>query len=226
MTDVGKQKDLPKFVSIKRASLLTGIGAQTLRKLANEKKIACYKTPAGQRRFDLSYLQKMSTTFVSQLEETTPSKQNFLYARVSSRKQMDDLARQIESLKQWKSEYATFTLIQDVASGINFQRKGLQTILESCLSKTIGTVVVAHRDRLARFAFDLLQSIITKAGGNVVVVDDQRAKSSEQELAEDLLSIVQIYTCKQMGKRRYSRKNGDQPDNQIVAHEGPKVDPQ
>ena len=138
--------------------------------------------------------------------QTNNQRQNFLYSRVSSKKQLDDLSRQIEFLRQWERDRTrvdSFELISDIGSGINFKRKGIQTILDACLSRTIGSVVIAHRDRLSIFGFELIQSIIEKAGGNVIVLDDHDNKSSEQELAEDLLSIVQIFTCKQMGKRRY-----------------------
>ena len=75
--------------------------------------------------------------------------------------------------------------------------------MDSCLQGTIGEIVIAHRDRLSRFGFDLFKLIIQKAGGNIIVLDDEKNKSTEQELAEDLLSIIHIYSCKQMGKRKY-----------------------
>jgi predicted site-specific integrase-resolvase len=93
-----------------------------------------------------------------------------------------------------------------VASGINFKRKGLQTLLDACLSKTIGEIIVAHKDRLCRFGFDLIKLIVTKSGGTITVINDSENKSSEQELSEDLLSIIHIYSCKQMGKRSYKSK--------------------
>lgn len=70
----------------------------------------------------------------------------------------------------------------------------------------IGTVVVAHRDRLCRFGFELIEQVVQLGGGRIIVDDDSdQHKSSEQELAEDLLSIVHIYSCRQMGKRRYTK---------------------
>jgi predicted site-specific integrase-resolvase len=97
-----------------------------------------------------------------------------------------------------------------VASGINFKRKGLQTILDSCLSGTIGEIIVAHKDRLCRFGFDLVKLIVTKSGGTITVINDKENKSTEQELSEDLLSIIHIYSCRQMGKRSYqTRKHNE-----------------
>jgi predicted site-specific integrase-resolvase len=126
---------------------------------------------------------------------------------------MDDLSRQIGYLRHYTPEYDSFTTLEDIGSGINFKRKGIQALLDRCLSGRIGTVVVAHRDRLSRFGFDLIKSIIEKAGGKIIVIDDTQGKSSEQELAEDLMSIVHIYSCRQMGKRSYSfTRNKDSQD--------------
>jgi len=126
---------------------------------------------------------------------------------VSSKKQVDDLARQIDYLKSARTEYSSYIPIIDIGSGINFKRQGLSTILDACMQRTIGEVVVAHRDRLSRFGFELIKLIINKAGGTLTVIDDERNKSSEQELSEDLLSIVHIYSCKQMGRRKYRKRD-------------------
>jgi predicted site-specific integrase-resolvase len=114
------------------------------------------------------------------------SKRNFIYARVSSKKQLDDLHRQVEFIKSREPvKYSTYELITDIASGINFNRKGLDKILDASLFGSIGEVVVAHKDRLSRFGFDLIKLIIEKRGGKIIVLDDEKNKSSDQELAEE-----------------------------------------
>lgn len=206
---------ISSFVSIKEASLLTGIGPQTLRSLADNEKIPSYRTPSGQRKFDRSSLQKMCNPSLPPKTIGKDGKINFIYARVSSKKQTDDLNRQIEFLKSRKPKHLTFVSIQDIASGINFKRKGLLTILDSCIQGTIGKVVIAHRDRLARFAFELIQLFIERSGGELIILDDQKNKTDEQELSEDLLSIVHIYSCKQMGRRKYKTVKHSLQENQI-----------
>ena len=197
------------FITIFEAARITGLSYQTIRKLGDQQKIQCFKTPqGGHRRFNKQDLEKFCGSSIARLQITEGEKCNFIYTRVSSKKQLDDLSRQIEYIKQ-RTQYASYTVISDIASGINFKRKGLQTILDSCIQGTIGEVVVAHRDRLSRFGFDLIKLITEKAGGSITVLDDEQNKYTEQELAEDLLSIVHIYSCRQMGKRSYSgaRKN-------------------
>ena len=194
------------FLTMAQAAKLSGLHPHTIRKYADCNQIQCYKTPAGQRMLNKLDLEKFcgSVSHVSKVSKDT--KLNFLYSRVSSKKQLDDLIRQTEFLQSRKPEYASYISITDVASGINFKRKGLQVLLDACLQKTIGELVIAHRDRLCRFGFELLQQLVTKSGGTITVLDDETNKSTEQELAEDLLSIVHIYSCRQMGKRSYSSK--------------------
>jgi predicted site-specific integrase-resolvase len=201
-----------EYVSIKQAERITGLCQQTIRKLGDQKKVQCYKTPqGGHRRFNKQDLERLCGDVPADSTIPEVAKHNFIYTRVSSKKQLDDLSRQVGYIQQRRPEaYASYTTLSDIGSGINFKRKGLQTILDACLHGTIGDVVVAHRDRLSRFAFDLIQCLVEKAGGKITVLDDERNKSSEQELAEDLLSIVHIYSCRSMGKRSYSAKQKHQ----------------
>lgn len=204
-----KDNNTKQFLTIKETAEFTGLHPNTLRKWADQKKIICYKTPAGQRRFNKVDLEKMCAINNINSVESSVKKTNILYARVSSKKQLDDLDRQIEYLKNRRSEYATYNIIKDCASGINFKRSGLLQILDLCTQRNIGEVVVAHKDRLARFGFELLKIFIEKNGGSIKIIDEEEHKSSEQELADDLLSIVHIYSCRQMGKRRYSEKKSN-----------------
>jgi putative resolvase len=208
--------DRRKFITLKEAIEITGIGEQTLRKLVDQNKINGYKTLSGHRKYDKECLEKMcsSVSFNKEIKENV--KQNFIYARVSSKKQSDDLDRQIDFIKNRRPEYSLYRLITDIASGINFKRKGLSTILDSIIQGNVGEIVIAHRDRLSRFGFDLINTFVTKGGGKITVIDDEKNKSSEQELSEDLLSIIHIYSCKQMGRRKYkTNKDPEIIENQI-----------
>lgn len=200
------------FISIKEASRLTGLCAQTLRALADNEKVKSYKTLSGQRKFDKLSLEEMCSSVSTSSKTSVVERKNIIYARVSSKKQMDDLSRQVEFIKGRRGEYASYKLVTDIASGINFKRNGLETILDACVQNNIGEVVVAHRDRLSRFGYDLIELLVKKAGGSITVIDDERNKTSEQELSEDLLSIIHIYSCRQMGKRSYKTKD----DNKIT----------
>lgn len=203
-----------KFISVGEAALLSGINIQTIRKMFDDKTIPGYKTPTNQRKIDKAGLQKLCYSIVSDKKEQDSKIQNFLYTRVSTKKQMDDLSRQIEYVR--RPEYANYVLISDIGSGINFKRKGLSTILDSCLQGTIGEVVVAHRDRLCRFGFELIESLITKAGGKLTVLENNTESTPQTELADDLLAIIHIFSCRQMGKRSYTIKTGKKNNNDKI----------
>lgn len=196
-----------EFISVLECTLSTGLSPQTVRKMADDQTLTSYRTPNGQRRISRASVQALCRAVpCSDKVQATVKRTNFLYARVSTKKQMDDLSRQVSFLQSQRPEYSgpEYTVVRDVGSGINFKRVGLQTILDACLQGTIGQVVVAHRDRLCRFGYELVEQLVTKAGGQIVVIDNERGtKSSEQELADDLLAIVHIFTCRQMGKRKY-----------------------
>ena len=202
------------FVSVGEAARLTGLEIQTVRKMADESTIACYRTPSGQRRFNIQSIQEFCSNVVHDKEKQPVQKENFIYARVSTKKQMDDLSRQVEYLR--RPEYSGHRIITDIASGINFKRKGLSTILEACLQKNIGEVVVAHRDRLCRFGYELIEQLVTKAGGKITLIDSDHDKTSEQELTEDLLSIIHVFSCRQTGKRSYANRKAKNPTNKDI----------
>jgi predicted site-specific integrase-resolvase len=192
-----------QFINIREAVSISGIGIQTIRKLCDTNKITCYKTPSGQRKINKSSLEQMCNIVHDNEKVSIDSKENYIYSRVSSKKQMDDLSRQTNFIRTSDPKYESYVSITDIASGINFKRKGLWTILDSALQGTLGEVVIAHKDRLSRSAFDLIQCIIEKSGGNITILDDEKNKTSSEELAEELLSIIHVYSCKEMEKRRY-----------------------
>lgn len=121
------------------------------------------------------------------------------YCRVSSYKQKDDLERQKEVARE---NFPEHKIIQDIGSGLNLKRKGFLNMVDKILEGTISEVVVAHRDRLCRFAFDLLEWICKRSDCKLMV-QDQIIKSENQELTEDLMAIVHVFSCKFNGKRRY-----------------------
>jgi predicted site-specific integrase-resolvase len=205
-----------RYVTVGEASRLTGLDPQTIRKMADKASILCYKTPSGQRRINLQSIQKLCSNTFSNQEEQQSKKQNYLYVRVSTKKQLEDLSRQLDYVK--RPEYVDYTIITDVGSGINFKRKGLSTILDSCLQGTVGEIVIAHKDRLCRFGFDLIEQLVTKSGGRITILNNQEDRTSEQELTEDLLSIIHVFSCRQMGRRNYKKPKNENSNSQDLSN--------
>jgi len=179
------------FLPSRKACKELGVTANALRRWANDGQIRYIRNPAGQRLYDVESFVRGSRPKVG-----------VVYARVSSAKQRDDLGRQVEYLKQ---RYPRHEVVEDVGSGLNFKRKGLISLLERAHSGDIQEVVVAHRDRLCRFGFDLLVFVLGQNGCKIVVLDDTRS-SPQQELVTDLLNIVHVFSCRLHGLRGYSKK--------------------
>jgi predicted site-specific integrase-resolvase len=185
---------------------MLGIHPDTLRRWADNGEINYIRTKAGQRRYDVDVYVGRSSTSVT-----------VCYARVSSHKQRDDLERQVEFLR---NQYPNAEFVRDIGSGLNFKRKGLKTILERAMSGTHITLVVAHRDRLARFGVELIRQIIERNGGKLVVLEETFL-SPEQELTNDLLNIVHVFSARMRGLRSYKKQI-----NQIVTDSSTKPEVQ
>jgi predicted site-specific integrase-resolvase len=192
-----------KYINGKKAREIACVTSKTLRVWDSENKIRTVRTSSGQRRYNLEDIQNTRGSLPAPREQ-----KKICYARVSSQKQIDDLRRQEDF---FKSKFPTYDVVTDIGSGINWKRKGLQTILEQVMRRNVSEIVVAHRDRLCRFAFELLESIFSKCNVKLVVLDQENEKSEDNELADDILSIIHVYSCRKMGRRRYKAK-GDSQD--------------
>ena len=195
---MNENTNIGKFISIKQTRKLLGVTSCTLRNWALSGKINNCFTPSGVRIYDYKDIERILGGNID-----TKKKKKIAYCRVSSKKQMDDFERQKDF---FKSEFPDHELVTDIASGINWKRKGLQTILDESMLGNISEVVVAHRDRLCRFAFELVEYILTKNGVKLIVLDRNDGESENKELADDIMSIVHVYSCRQNGKRRYKNK--------------------
>lgn len=187
------------YVTLGKAAAELGLHPHTLRKYADNGTIKSIRNSAGQRYFDVqSYLHGLAQV------------KTVCYARVSSHKQKDDLCRQVARLR---SLYPDAEIVEDIGSGLNFKRKGLQALLERTVRGDKFDLVVAHRDRLCRFGFDLIEFLILKNGGKLLVLDRTQVQSSEAELTSDLLAILHHFSCKMHGKRSHQGKTDSSVPN-------------
>ena len=127
-----------------------------------------------------------------------------IYARVSTRKQLEFLTTQVKSLQ---AKYPSAIVYRDCASGLNFKRKALQSLLQQVLAGRVRVVHIAYRDRLCRFAYDLLEGIF-KHHGTSITVEAHDSLSPESELAEDVLSIITVFSARMYGKRSVGTRRG------------------
>lgn len=193
------------FVPSRIASAKLGLHPNTLRKLADDNEID-HIIVSKQRRYNIAKYIRDHNLEDNSEDSEEHQLEKIVYCRVSSKKQAGDLSRQIKYVQK---KYPKHRIITDVGSGINFKRKGLQEILELAMQKNLKEVVVAYKDRLARIGFDLIKFIIEENGGKIVVLNKNEV-SEETEFAEDIISIITVFSAKYYGSRKY--KNKDRSD--------------
>lgn len=195
----------PRWLSAAKARHKLGVCAKTLRSWDAKKLIRTTRSPTGNRIYDVD------SVLISRPDQSDKhSGHSLVYARVSSAKQKSDLERQIQSLSE---KFPKHRVVRDIGSGINWRRPGLKTILRYCLEGSLRELVVAHRDRLSRLGFELIEFLVKESGGKLVVLDQGVQGSTgeefrgESELGEDLLSIIHVFSSRHYGSRKYKRKS-------------------
>lgn len=123
------------------------------------------------------------------------------YCRVSSNKQKDDLEKQIENMKLYlNAQGKPYEIISDIGSGINYKKKGLKELIKRISQNKVEKIVVLYKDRLLRFGFELVEYIVSLYNCDIEIIDNTE-KSEQQELVEDLVQIITVFSCKLQGKR-------------------------
>ena len=124
-----------------------------------------------------------------------------LYARVSAKKQMDDLDKQIENLKTYAyTKGYSFELITDIGSGLNYKKEGLKKLIRMICNKEIKKLVILYKDRLVRFGFELIEEVCRINDVEIEIIDNTTA-SKEQELTDDLIQIITFFANRLYGSK-------------------------
>lgn len=152
---------------------------------------------------------RIPRTEIERLLGKTDERLLVLYARVSGHDQRPDLDRQIERLKFWASSERPgheVLVLSDIGSGLNAGRKRLQRILKLVCEDRVAEVVVTYADRLTRFGQEYLETLFTSFGVTFTVLDPGEDKTPEQELTQDLLSLIASFAGKLYGMRSQKQK--------------------
>ena len=190
---------LDTYLSIHKVAVILGVTPQTLRKWDSDG----YFVPAQRRGNGYRYYTKQQVEEFSEKLNVVKNqyRKNIGYCRVSTSKQKDDLLRQKENVEVYlKSLKQPYEIITDIGSGINYNKRGLCTLLELICKNRIDTIYVLYKDRLVRFGFELIQKIAELHDTKIVVLDNED-KTKEQELVEDLMQIITVFSCRLHGKR-------------------------
>ncbi|KYC36957.1 DNA invertase [Scytonema hofmannii PCC 7110] len=201
-------------VTPKEAAKILGVSISSLRRWENEGKLKAIRTPGGQRRFVLDEIQEAAG-----MPRAT---RTVCYGRVSTHSQQDDLQRQLEHLR---ARYPEAEIISEVGSGLNFRRKKFLTILERIIDSDIQRLVVAHPDRLVRFGYELVKWLCQKFECELLVLNDRKL-SPEQELVQDMLSIIHCFSSRLYGLRKYKSQLKEELQKEGTAQEIDKASAQ
>lgn len=193
----------------KEASEKLGVHQRTLMQWDKKGLIHVVRTPGNKRLYDVDKfliehnLKKEEN--INNIEETT-EKLNICYVRVSTNGQKNDLERQKQSMKE---KYKDYIFIEDIGSGLNLNKKGIRKIINLAIKGKINRLVIAHKDRLVRFGYELIEDLIKEySNGEIIVLDqdEKKQKNPEEDLAHDVLQIMNVYVAKMNGLRRYKKK--------------------
>lgn len=218
----------PTFMPSRDAVETLGVSQSSLRRWDKAGKIPTIRTPGGQRLYDITTFERVQSgeseaereRLRAEHRDSSGKRICIAYARVSGVKQKEDLRRQEESLS---AAYPGFQVLSDIGSGLNFKRKNFQRVVRSIMQGKVECLVVAHKDRLCRFAFELLQFICRENSTRLVVHTAHHDGSPESELMEDLMAVVHVFSSRLYGKRRSLKRKRisgscDERDQEEAGH--------
>ncbi len=192
-----------KFYSIGQFSKLIGKTNQTLRNWDKDGTLKPHHVSESGYRY---YSQEQFNHFLGLKQEVQLNKKTIGYCRVSSNKQKDDLERQIENVKTYMyAKGYSFEIISDIGSGINYNKKGLNKLIDMVTNSEVEKIVILYKDRLIRFGYELIENICNKYGTTIEIIDNTE-KTEEQELVEDMIQIVTVFSERLQGKRANKAK--------------------
>lgn len=127
-----------------------------------------------------------------------------IYARVSTQKQKTDLQNQVATLTEYcnKNGVKVAKSYQDIASGMNFDRKQFKILLDEVLSFKVSHIYVTYKDRLSRISFDMFRRLFAEFGCEIVVINDTEDKADETEIFEEIISMLHCFAMKMYSRRR------------------------
>jgi putative resolvase len=124
---------------------------------------------------------------------------------VSSINQSNDLERQRQLMIQ---KYPNYDIIEDIGSGLNLNKRGIKRIIKMGIEGKINELVIAYKDRLTRFGYELIENIINEySNGRIIILNKQKDLKPEEELVLDVMALMNVYVAKMNGLRRYKIKN-------------------
>ena len=189
---------------------LLGVSVKTLQRWERDGILKANRTPTNRRYYTYDqYLQFKGIQTENDIRDTV------IYARVSTRNQKDDLQNQVEFLKQFCNAKGIIVnqCIEDFGSGLNYNRKKWNKLLDEVMENKIKTIVISNKDRFIRFGYDWFEKFCEKFNTKIIIVNNETLSPNE-ELVQDIISILHVFSCRLYGFRKY--KNQIKGDEEIA----------
>lgn len=190
---------------------MIGVSVKTLQRWDKDKKLIAFRSPTNRRYYTHNqYVEYMGKTI-----QEKDKRKTIIYTRVSSSGQKDDLNNQVEFLKQFANARGLIVdeVFEDIGSGLNYNRRKWNKLLEDCMLGLVKTIIIAHKDRFIRFGYDWFEKFLKSNGVEIIVVNNETL-SPQEEMIQDLISIIHVFSCRIYGLRKY--KNQLKEDKEIV----------
>jgi putative resolvase len=177
-----------------------GVSVKTLQRWDSSGKLPAKRTVSNYRYYNDDDLR-----IAKGLQPLETNKKVVVYCRVSSNNQKPELQNQIAAMEVFcgAKGLAIDEMVKEIGGGLNFKRKKFLALMFSILKGEVKILIVAHKDRLCRFAFDLIEELALAYGCEIIVAN-QESLSPQQELVEDLMAIIHCFSCRLYGLRSYS----------------------
>ena len=191
----------------KEAAKILGVHQRTLYQWDKKGLIEVIRTPGNKRLYNVDKFvttQKCTENICENLDNLDKNeKLNLCYIRVSSVNQKDDMERQ---KKVMIDKYPNHIIVEDIGSGLNLNKRGIKKIIHLAIAGKINELVIAYRDRLTRFGYELIEELIHKySKGKIIVISENDKLEPEEELVKDIMSIMNVYVAKLNGLRKYKK---------------------
>lgn len=186
-----------RYVSAGEARKILHITPTTLKVWKDNGTIKCKKFTSKKFLYDVDSVENLN-------KET--ERKSVIYARVSNTKQFDDLNHQIELIKNYCMSKGIIIddVYKDIASGMNEDRKGFNELIDNVIEGKVDKVYITFKDRLTRFGFSYFKRLFEKFDVEIVIIDknEESNKTFQNELCNDLISIIHHFSMKLYSNRR------------------------
>ena len=193
---------MEKLYNVTEFAEMIGKSVKTLQRWDREGILTAYRSPSKRRYYThTQYLEYMGETIKD-------CRLNVIYARVSTQNQKDDLKNQISFLSNYMHErgISISNIYTDYGSGLNYNRKNWNKLIDDCFDRKISKIYISYKDRFVRFGFDWIAFILKKYTGVEIISVDDIVTSPEEDLVQDLISIIHVFSCRIYGLRKYKKK--------------------